>query len=532
MTKRYNIAFKSKVTPVKQLNDEFTLCKCYVMAIGKNRNLSHISKEAADKAMPTLYNIPVVGHLYEDEDGNRRMGGHDMEIKADENGGFYFKSLCVPYGVVPSQNEVRYEEVKEPSGETKQYLVSDIILWTGRYPELRDVVYDENILFGQSMEINVEEHERLKEDSNYIDILSYSYSALCLLGKSDDPNYHTEPCFPSARIEAYEFTPDEDKFTELWAQMKNELALCFENSLKKGGDSMEKNIENTNVTTETSIEETQNSSENFAAETVNVNAEAEQSENENNQEETFSENSATEDVVPDETTGSASFENVDEQPAENNGETATFSCLYSKRRAALENAVERAMPATREVVNAVSVSGEFYDLMDFDDTYAYIYCCKWGRDDNGLDTDDCFAVRRTYTYNEESDLAEFTSDPERVVAQYVTDEEIAAIEALRAQYAALVEYKENREREDFEASIDMAMRDFADLEGNEEFAKVVEKKYTYTSVDEFKNACYIIRGKFSSVAKPKQGAEPSIRVANTKNETSKYDAFFARYGKK
>ena len=38
MTKRYTVEFNAKVTPVKPLNDEFTLCKCYVMALDKNRN--------------------------------------------------------------------------------------------------------------------------------------------------------------------------------------------------------------------------------------------------------------------------------------------------------------------------------------------------------------------------------------------------------------------------------------------------------------------------------------------------------------
>ena len=44
MTKRYTVEFNAKVTPVKPLNDEFTLCKCYVMALDKNRNLSFIGK--------------------------------------------------------------------------------------------------------------------------------------------------------------------------------------------------------------------------------------------------------------------------------------------------------------------------------------------------------------------------------------------------------------------------------------------------------------------------------------------------------
>ena len=83
MTKRSAVRFNAKITPVKPLNDEFTLCKCYVMALNKNRNLSYIGRDASDEALPTLYNIPVVGHLYIDEKGNTHMGGHDYVIADD-----------------------------------------------------------------------------------------------------------------------------------------------------------------------------------------------------------------------------------------------------------------------------------------------------------------------------------------------------------------------------------------------------------------------------------------------------------------
>ena len=78
--KRESVKFNAKITPVKPLNDEMTLCKCYVMAVGKNRNYSCISKEAVEDALPTIYNIPVVGHMYVGEDGEYHMGGHDLKL--------------------------------------------------------------------------------------------------------------------------------------------------------------------------------------------------------------------------------------------------------------------------------------------------------------------------------------------------------------------------------------------------------------------------------------------------------------------
>ena len=41
MDKVLGIKFSSKIIPVKPVNEQFTLCKCYVMAIGKNQNKSN-----------------------------------------------------------------------------------------------------------------------------------------------------------------------------------------------------------------------------------------------------------------------------------------------------------------------------------------------------------------------------------------------------------------------------------------------------------------------------------------------------------
>ena len=43
--KHTSLKFKAKVTPIEKINDEFTLCKCYVQGVGKNRNFSYMSKE-------------------------------------------------------------------------------------------------------------------------------------------------------------------------------------------------------------------------------------------------------------------------------------------------------------------------------------------------------------------------------------------------------------------------------------------------------------------------------------------------------
>ena len=220
-----SLKFKAKVKPVEKINEEFTLCKCYVQGVGKNRNYSYMSKENIIKNSSTLHYAPVVGHLIKKEDGSLYMGGHDWTIDEDCN----FKSVCVPYGVV-TMDDFEFEEVDE-YGEKVEYMTANVILWTGRYPELMEAIYSEDIFFNQSMEISVAQYRPYEEDSNYTELLDWTYSALCMLGKADDKDSpeHTEPCFIESKIIPHNFSKAE--FAEVMSEMKQGLAFYFE---KKG----------------------------------------------------------------------------------------------------------------------------------------------------------------------------------------------------------------------------------------------------------------------------------------------------------
>ena len=236
MNKKYSsITFKAKVKPIKPVNPEFDLVKIYVQGVGKNRNGSYMSKENIEKALPTLNYCPVVGHIieYTDNDGNKRryIGGHDYEI--DDN--WEFKNLTVPYGVVV-ENSYDWETVNE-YGTDVEYLTANAILWTGRYPELKECIYSDDTWFNQSMEINIGEgkYRPLDEDSNYTEFLEWDYSALCLLGKADenstnghtDSSEHTDPCFISSRVLPVEF--EKSEFEMIMTEMKQKLSQCFDN---------------------------------------------------------------------------------------------------------------------------------------------------------------------------------------------------------------------------------------------------------------------------------------------------------------
>lgn len=219
MKKLLYSSFK-RVANFEAIGDNLTKAKCYIMALGKNVNGTCFEKEAVDDAFESLACIPVVGHLIKGEDGKHYLGGHDYTFDKDNR---KFESLCVPFGFVLPSEEPTYEEVTEDDGEVNTYLTCDVVLWTGRYPALMEAKYNDKIMFGQSMEIFVDEAETV---GNYTNILKFEFDALCMLNKSDDATLNVEPCFPSASI-VTEYSKDSDAFREFFADFKEQFKQFF-----------------------------------------------------------------------------------------------------------------------------------------------------------------------------------------------------------------------------------------------------------------------------------------------------------------
>lgn len=187
--------------------------------------MSYMSKENILRNLSTLSYVPVVGHLLKkDDDTGYYMGGHDFEQTENQD----LHPLTVPFGVVKNDS-FAFEEVTE-QGTAAQYLTAEIILWTGRYPELKNAVYSKDLYFSQSMELTVEQYRPYPQDPNYIELTDWTYSALCLLGKSDDPQSpaHTQPCFIESKVIPLQQEFTQDTYQKILQELKKELAFYFE----------------------------------------------------------------------------------------------------------------------------------------------------------------------------------------------------------------------------------------------------------------------------------------------------------------
>ena len=100
---KFSVNSSTKFTVLEELNSEFTLVKIKVMATGKNRNMSYFGKDVVEAHLNSLNYAPVVAHLFKDENGEYKIGGHDMYIDWED---WSVKSLCV-------HHRERTEQVQE-----------------------------------------------------------------------------------------------------------------------------------------------------------------------------------------------------------------------------------------------------------------------------------------------------------------------------------------------------------------------------------------------------------------------------------
>lgn len=524
----------AKIEPVKPVNDEFTLTKVYICSPGKNRNMSYISKEELDAAAPTLAYVPVVGHLMEvcDDDGNvigHQFGGHDYTVTDN----LEIKALTVPFGVVTT-DAPSYETVIE-FGKEKEYEVGYAILWTGRYPELKDAIYSEDTWFGQSMELNYENYEILDEDSNYVELHGLSYSALCILGKSDDPSKHVEPCFPSSRIDPVKFDLGNAEFSKAMDEMRTQLSLCFEDMevSKKGGknnltqEKIDEIFANAEVTVdEIDFEITDDMTEEqllAALENFKKRKCGEVEEDACKSKKKCSEGDDDQGDVDE------SEENKDTEEAackpKKKCSADSFSATANQKRDALCNAMPNAVvrDASGNIQSEVS-----YWVCDFDDQYVYVERNFWTANDY-----DCQYGRFAYAFDESDKSASITSDFEEMVRMWLTKAEANQIEADRNELATLRNFKAEIDEKSFNQKVEEICSTFNDIADLEEFASLKEKVKEFASLEDFETQLFALRGKQVKIGKKPNTASYSVKIGIDHNAGSDddepYGGLMARY---
>lgn len=492
MKEKISLFNKQKITYTK-INDNLLAAKCYVMALGKNENKSHFSQESVEKAFYSLAYEPVVANLIKNSDGTYRIGGHDMKVDV-VNGKVTVKSKCVPYGLVLPSEKPEFEIVKE-NGEDVKYLVANVLIWVGRYPEIKEAFYNEVIYCNQSMEINFSEVEKLEDDESYIDIKDFTFDALCMLGKSDNTDLNVEPCFLNAKIVPTTFHLDKT-FEESFVEFKKELSKELEGlklfSIKeKGGKYMDEKLEllkKHNLT----INDLDFSIDDYSMEEL-----------------------------------TSKIENYTKKE-----EKLSFTLSYKEKREALQNSLDGVCERDEE---GVLVLEKWYYLNDFSDTYVIVEENVFEKGKNNQTNH----YKQEYEYNDITKEVKYVGDKIPVSLSWITDEEKQIIDEQRnefeeyklthshtnEEYDALASFKKIKDEEAMESLINKYKDE---LSNKDEFATLLNEKEKY-SLEEFEKECIYIRGLYSSNKKQKLSFSNKFPIDDIPEDDSGYDYLYEKY---
>ena len=223
---------ESEISPL------ITKVKIKVFHLGENRNRSYIDKETAINMGKTLRGAPIVGY-YREEKGD--FTDHGQEVVINDKG-VTFNTLTKPYGFVDLNAKIWFEDyidIDEFGNQLQHtYLVTEGIVWTEQYPELKESLISEGAR-PQSMELDegtLKGHWAGREgDGLQLFIIDDAViTKLCMLGED------VEPCFIGSSVDtdvSSNFTKETSNFMRTLFSMMQELQTAL-----KGEQDMEKDF--------------------------------------------------------------------------------------------------------------------------------------------------------------------------------------------------------------------------------------------------------------------------------------------------
>ena len=217
------------------------VCKVCYVGQEPNRKGTVITKEVAVELGKKLPGSPVVGYFDKE---TQDFDGHSREIVL-QDGKFEIVDITRPYGFVPTDADVWFQKFND-EGVEHEYLVTEVYIWTGAYPESQRIIDCGN---NQSMELVQTKGFWTNDNKTNARIFIYNEALiekLCVLGEN------IEPCFEGSQIAKHfslESSPEFQEFKNTMFSMLNEL----KESLNKGGS--QESMDNEKILT---LEEEQN----------------------------------------------------------------------------------------------------------------------------------------------------------------------------------------------------------------------------------------------------------------------------------
>lgn len=514
---RLSLKFASSVSDIKPLNSSFDEGILKIAYWGFNNNKVHISREAFEQAIPSMFNCPVVCNYNRSTDS---IGGHDMEV-VNKDGSLRLVCKTNPVGVVPESAVPFWQEVEEHDGSTHEYLCAPVLFWK------RQEAYEhikENGITDESMEINVFRYEKKEDGFTYI--TSFEFTAFCLLES-------VSPCFESASVELF----SADEFKDAYSRMMQDFKREFSQVNTASADDID--VESNAETFSKGGNDPLNINELLAKyELVQEDITFDYSDMDTEQlEARFAEireqkNNSGEPEIDDNSDPLESTANADTQADALVHDGQVFSLTGEQFITELLNSIGQEKYQDPEW-------GEFYrySYVDFDadKNEVYVYDFADGKlygfsyimngDNVVIDFDSKKRMKISFV--------EFDNGVEQTIFSDIFSKFNEKKKALDIELGELTEYKQNAEKQQHKNDADKVFSKFADLEGNESFVSLKSKFEEY-SIDELEEKCFAIRGRSVPTKFSQESGSNSIRIPaehNTYQDPNEpYGGVFHEFG--
>lgn len=228
----------SKFSNIKEYeNDDTRFLKVTIdiLHTGLNFNSSIFNKDVVEKAIPSIYNIPILGYINKDDVPDFEGHEYVTVITPDSYEEKYYGRA---FGVIPESCNPRWIVKECEDGEQREFLQVDGLLWN-KFSEATDIFY-RDLTKSQSMELEIESMDGVEDENEIYTFTNFKFEGACILGDK------LEPAMINSTITA-NFSKD-DFVNNVVADIKNKLqefSLIESSETNQGGTDME--IENNNT---------------------------------------------------------------------------------------------------------------------------------------------------------------------------------------------------------------------------------------------------------------------------------------------
>jgi len=231
----FPISFEQMNYSSSVLDDRFTRVKIFIAHEGENRNGAILSKEVLESMIPSLVNVPILGYLAIDSEGNVDFKGHEEKLVV-EDGKFKIRYMGHAFGMIPVDHNAHFELRYGSDGVEREYLVCEGLLWK-KFAEVEKIFDRDGGFKSQSMEL---QHSSVKGYTNEQGLFVFTeakFDGLCILGEG------VTPAMISSTIEKFSVA---DKLKIELSDMLTEFNYHFSAIKEKGDETVEKD----NLTTQ------------------------------------------------------------------------------------------------------------------------------------------------------------------------------------------------------------------------------------------------------------------------------------------